>query len=177
MPGAADAPAVKPEHLFNSKPKVFFLMDSLYNTLVSLLGGGLSGWIIASHQKRLDRRDEEERQKNANQIAELQEKRLSTLEKNVENHIASDNPEATRLEIQNLTGAINKLSDKLDLQNERRQAMEISMENRISKLESAVLESRAFTQNLYQSMQKLRDLTNDNKSNFSPPPRHSGGSV
>lgn len=152
-------------------------MDSLYNTLVSLLGGGLSGWIIASHQKRLDRRDEEERQKNANQIAALQEKRLSTLEKNVENHIASDNPEATRLEIQNLTGAINKLSDKLDLQNERRQAMEISMENRISKLESAVLESRAFTQNLYQSMQKLRDLTNDNKSNFSPPPRHSGGSV
>ena len=108
---------------------------------------------------------------------DLQEKRLSTLEKNVENHIASDNPEATRLEIQNLTGAINKLSDKLDLQNERRQAMEISMENRISKLESAVLESRTFTQNLYQSMQKLRDLTNDNKSNFSPPPRHSGGSV
>ena len=38
-------------------------MDSLYNTLVSLLGGGLSGWIIASHQKRLDRRDEEERRK------------------------------------------------------------------------------------------------------------------
>ena len=55
-------------------------MDSLYNTLISLLGGGVSGWFISAHQKRLDKRDEEERRKSAELISALQEKRLKEIE-------------------------------------------------------------------------------------------------
>ena len=55
-------------------------MDSLYNTLVSLLGGGLSGWIIASHQKRLDRRDEEERRKANDELEKMREQRRKATE-------------------------------------------------------------------------------------------------
>ena len=38
-----------------------------------------------------------------------------------------------------------------------KKAEELRIENRISKLENAVSESKNFTQNLYGSMQKLRD--------------------
>lgn len=146
----ADAPAAKPE-LLKLKNERFFLMNSLYNTLVSLLGGGLSGWIIASHQKRLDRRDEEERQKNADQIAELQEKRLSSLEKIVENHIANDNPEATKLQLNLILGALNKTGDKVD-----------RLAEGLAEARTEVRESKNFTQNLYTSMKEIRDRKNGN---------------
>ena len=72
-------------------------MDSLYNTLVSLLGGGLSGWIIASHQKRLDRRDEEERQRANDEIERMREERRR----------------ATETEISDIKAALNELSNGL----------------------------------------------------------------
>ena len=73
-------------------------MDSLYNTLVSLLGGGLSGWIIASHQKRLDRRDEEERRKADNELEKMREQR----------HKATEN------EIQEIKTTIQDLKESLE---------------------------------------------------------------
>lgn len=82
---------------------------------------------------------------------------MKELKDKIDAHLADDNPQAQRVEIRNLTGAINKLSDKLDLQSEQRQQMELRIEKRMSTLESAVSESRNFTQNLYLSMQKLRD--------------------
>ena len=72
-------------------------MDSLYNTLVSLLGGGLSGWIIASHQKRLDRRDEEERRKANDEIERMREERRR----------------ATETEISEIKASLNELSKSL----------------------------------------------------------------
>ena len=75
----------------------------------------------------------------------------------MDQHIAEDNPAGQRTTLENLSKLLNKLSDKLDAQSEQRHNMELRIENRISKLENAVSESKNFTQNLYGSMQKLRD--------------------
>ena len=93
-------------------------MDSLYNTLVSLLGGGLSGWIIASHQKRLDRRDDEERQKANDELEKMREQRrrateteiseikasLNELKKNLKEHADADKADVILNELKNISG-------------------------------------------------------------------------
>ena len=93
-------------------------MDSLYNTLVSLLGGGLSGWIIASHQKRLDRRDEEERRKANDEIERMREERrrateteiseikasLNELSKSLKAHADKDKADVILNELKNISG-------------------------------------------------------------------------
>lgn len=93
-------------------------MDSLYNTLVSLLGGGLSGWIIASHQKRLDRRDEEERRKADNELEKMREQRhkateneiqeikttIQDLKESLENHTKNDKADVILNELKNISG-------------------------------------------------------------------------
>ena len=79
-------------------------MDSLYNTLVSLLGGGLSGWIIASHQKRLDRRDEEERRKATEaEISEIKAS-LKELSKSLKAHADADKADVILNELKNISG-------------------------------------------------------------------------
>ena len=83
-------------------------MDSLYNTLVSLLGGGLSGWIIASHQKRLDRRDEEERRKaNDAEIGEIKAS-LQSLRTSLDQHAEKDNSDVILNELKNISGMQNE---------------------------------------------------------------------
>ena len=93
-------------------------MDSLYNTLVSLLGGGLSGWIIASHQKRRDRRDEEERRKADNELEKMREQRhkateneiqeikttIQDLKESLENHTKNDKADVILNELKNISG-------------------------------------------------------------------------
>lgn len=93
-------------------------MDSLYNTLVSLLGGGLSGWIIASHQKRLDRRDEEERRKADTELEKMREQRhkateneiqeikttIQDLKESLENHTKNDKADVILNELKNISG-------------------------------------------------------------------------
>lgn len=97
-------------------------MDSLYNTLVSLLGGGLSGWIIASHQKRLDRRDEEERRKADNELEKMREQRrksteneirevkkdIQDLKDNLEDHTQKDKAEVILNELKNISSMQNE---------------------------------------------------------------------
>ena len=99
-------------------------MDSLYNTLVSLLGGGLSGWIIASHQKRLDRRDEEERRKANDEIERMREERrrateteiseikasLNELSKSLKAHADKDKADVILNELKNISGEQSTLS-------------------------------------------------------------------
>lgn len=97
-------------------------MDSLYNTLVSLLGGGLSGWIIASHQKRLDRRDEEERRKANDELEKMREQRrkateaeiseikasLQSLRTSLDQHAEKDNSDVILNELKNISGMQNE---------------------------------------------------------------------
>ena len=97
-------------------------MDSLYNTLVSLLGGGLSGWIIASHQKRLDRRDEEERRKADGELEKMREQRreateaeiseikagLQSLRASLDQHAEKDNSDVILNELKNISGMQNE---------------------------------------------------------------------
>ena len=97
-------------------------MDSLYNTLVSLLGGGLSGWIIASHQKRLDRRDEEERRKANDALEKMREQRrnateveiseikasLQSLRTSLDQHAEKDNSDVILNELKNISGMQNE---------------------------------------------------------------------
>ena len=97
-------------------------MDSLYNTLVSLLGGGLSGWIIASHQKRLDRRDEEERRKANDELEQMREQRrkateaeiseikasLQSLRTSLDQHAEKDNSDVILNELKNISGMQNE---------------------------------------------------------------------
>ena len=87
-------------------------MDSLYNTLVSLLGGGLSGWIIVSHQKRLDRRDEEERKLAYEELEKMRDQRQTALEqtlrelaKKIEDHVREDKSEVILNQLKNISGA------------------------------------------------------------------------
>ena len=94
-------------------------MDSLYNTLISLLGGGVSGWFISAHQKRLDKRDEEERRKSAELISALQEKRLKEIEESQKKQADKSQEILNELKHlrdsnQTLNGVMTRIDDSLD---------------------------------------------------------------
>lgn len=131
--------------------------EMLFNVLTSTGCSGIVGLLIAWLVQRQLSADSAARKQLEAKVENLETEKLKELKNKIDAHLADDNPQAQRVEIRNLTGAINKLSDKLDLQSEQRQQMELRIEKRMSTLESAVSESRNFTQNLYLSMQKLRD--------------------
>lgn len=87
-------------------------MDSLYQALLSLLGGGMSGWIIVSHQKRLDKRDEEERKQAYEELEKMRDQRQTTLEhtihelaKKIDDHVREDKAEVILNQLKNISGA------------------------------------------------------------------------
>lgn len=135
--------------------------EMLFNVLTSTGCSGIVGLLIAWLVQRQLSADSAARKRLEEKVESLETEKLKKLEDKIDAHLLDDNPQAQLVEIRNLTGAINKLSDKLDLQSEQRQQMELRIEKRISTLESAVSESRNFTQNLYLSIQKLRDQKHD----------------
>lgn len=135
-------------------------MSDVYSMIYGAVGGGVVGVIAAvmggvaiNYVKRLIA----ERDKLAEDQRMAMKSSIEKLERKMDQHIAEDNPAGQRTTLENLSKLLNKLSDKLDAQSEQRHNMELRIENRISKLENAVSESKNFTQNLYGSMQKLRD--------------------
>ncbi|MEI3038472.1 MAG: hypothetical protein V8T90_05305 [Victivallales bacterium] len=129
-------------------------MGDIYSMIYGAVGGGVVGVIAAvlggvaiAYVKRL--------------IAErdkLAERRLDTIETNhtelkakVETHIANDNPEATKLQLNLILGALNKTGDKVD-----------RLAEGLAEVRTEVRESKNFTQNLYTSMKEIRDRKNGN---------------
>ena len=94
-------------------------MDGLYQSLLGLLGGGLSGWIVTQHQRRLDKRDEEERKARESELAAARERQWQDMKQNVqslkdkiEQHIKEDKTQVVLTKLTAIDGNIQKVLDQ-----------------------------------------------------------------
>ncbi len=94
-------------------------MDGLYQSLLGLLGGGLSGWIVTQHQRRLDKRDEEERKARESELAAARERQWQDMKQNVqslkdkiEQHIKEDKTQIVLTKLTAIDGNIQKVLDQ-----------------------------------------------------------------
>ena len=94
-------------------------MDSLYQSLLGLLGGGLSGWIVTHHQRRLDKRDEDERKARESELAAARERQWQEMKQNVqslkdkiEQHIKEDKTQVVLTKLTGIEGNIQKVLDQ-----------------------------------------------------------------
>ena len=94
-------------------------MDSLYQSLLGLLGGGLSGWIVTQHQRRLDKRDEDERKARESELAAARERQWQEMKQNVqslkdkiEQHIKEDKTQVVLTKLTTIDGNIQKVLDQ-----------------------------------------------------------------
>ena len=94
-------------------------MDSLYQSLLGLLGGGLSGWIVTQHQRRLDKRDEDERKARETELAAARERQWQEMKQNVhslkdkiEQHIKEDKTQVVLTKLTAIDGNIQKVLDQ-----------------------------------------------------------------
>ena len=92
-------------------------MDSLYQSLLGLLGGGLSGWIVTQHQRRLDKRDEDERKARESELAAARERQWEEMKQSVrglkdrmEQHIKEDKSLELLTEMKHVNGNLEKLT-------------------------------------------------------------------
>ena len=94
-------------------------MDGLYQSLLGLLGGGLSGWIVTQHQRRLDKRDEDERKARESELAVARERQWQEMKQNVqslkdkiEQHIKEDKTQVVLTKLSGIEGNIQKVLDQ-----------------------------------------------------------------
>lgn len=94
-------------------------MDGLYQSLLGLLGGGLSGWIVTQHQRRLDKRDEEERKARESELAAARKRQWQEMKQNVqslkdkiEQHIKEDKTQVVLTKLTGIEGNIQKVLDQ-----------------------------------------------------------------
>lgn len=144
--GAADAPAVKPELLFNSKPRKN--MENVIEKIISLvvsagIGGGIGTCLsIALFLRKIKETDAEREADRAriadleSAISDLRENEFSELKSEVKTHIDRDRSQEILAVLNHLTGNINTLSSKIDrsletnaAQNEKLRAHDLYLEN------------------------------------------------
>lgn len=94
-------------------------MDGLYQSLLGLLGGGLSGWIVTQHQRRLDKRDEDERKARESELAAARERQWQEMKQNVQSlkdkidqHIKEDKTQIVLTKLTGIEGNIQKVLDQ-----------------------------------------------------------------
>ncbi len=94
-------------------------MDGLYQSILGLLGGGLSGWIVTQHQRRLDKRDEEERKARESELAAARERQWQDMKQNVQSlkdkidqHIKEDKTQIVLTKLTAIDGNIQKVLDQ-----------------------------------------------------------------
>ncbi len=94
-------------------------MDGLYQSILGLLGGGLSGWIVTQHQRRLDKRDEDERKARESELAAARERQWQEMKQNVqslkdkiEQHIKEDKTQVVLTKLTGIEGNIQKVLDQ-----------------------------------------------------------------
>ena len=143
---AADAPAVKPELLFNSKPRKN--METVIEKIISLvvsagIGGGIGTCLsIALFLRKIKETDAEREADRAriadleSAISDLRENEFSELKSEVKTHIDRDRSQEILAVLNHLTGNINTLSSKIDrsletnaAQNEKLRAHDLYLEN------------------------------------------------
>jgi len=94
-------------------------MDGLYQSILGLLGGVLSGWIVTQHQRRLDKRDEEERKARESELAAARERQWQDMKQNVQSlkdkidqHIKEDKTQIVLTKLTAIDGNIQKVLDQ-----------------------------------------------------------------
>lgn len=127
-------------------------MDGLYQSLLGLLGGGLSGWIVTQHQKRLDKRDEDERKTRESELAAAREKQwtdmqntVQELKKIIRQHINDDQSLVIFNELKNIGGNIEKLLSQqqaLLVSDEQQRQQIITLFNNASELKDELRECK-----------------------------------
>ncbi len=151
-----------------------------FNSAISAaLGGGsatiIMGAIMLMIVNHILQKEREDRVKDKQEICSLMDEvkdykkqEIASLDDRLSKHLEEDNPKAQKLQLDSITGLLNKLSDKFDRQCERTQESEkeqikligdlkSDLMHKIGSVETSVAESKNFTQNLYNSVQKLRD--------------------
>lgn len=127
-------------------------MDGLYQSLLGLLGGGLSGWIVTQHQKRLDKRDEDERKTRESELAAAREKQWTDMQNTVQElkkiimrHINDDQSLVIFNELKNIGGNIEKLLSQqqaLLVSDEQQRQQIITLFNNASELKDELRECK-----------------------------------
>ncbi len=127
-------------------------MDGLYQSLLGLLGGGLSGWIVTQHQKRLDKRDEDERKTRESELAAAREKQWTDMQNTVQElkkiimrHINDDQSPVIFNELKNIGGNIEKLLSQqqaLLVSDEQQRQQIITLFNNASELKDELRECK-----------------------------------
>ena len=127
-------------------------MDGLYQSLLGLLGGGLSGWIVTQHQKRLDKRDEDERKTRESELAAAREKQWTDMQNTVQElkkiimrHINDDQSLVIFNELKNIDGNIEKLLSQqqaLLVSDEQQRQQIITLFNNASELKDELRECK-----------------------------------
>ena len=115
-------------------------MDSLYNALVSCCFGGLAAWLVTSHQKRLDKRDEEERKKLAEALGKLQEEQIqeikiaiTTIRAEFAKHVKDDKTPEMLNELKHIAAAVNRMANQSAQQLENDKKQDVTLATIIAK--------------------------------------------
>ena len=116
------------------------MMDSLYNALVSCGFGGLAAWLVTSHQKRLDKRDEEERKKLAEALGKLQEEQIqeikiaiTTIRAEFAKHVKDDKTPEMLNELKHIAAAVNRMANQSAQQLENDKKQDVTLATIIAK--------------------------------------------
>lgn len=120
---------------------------ALINSLVGALGGGgVVGALVVALVRHSLAKDQAERAALAAQVARLENEKFKHLSDKVEEHLRLDNPGVVGVQLQIFGGQLEKLSNKID-----------RISDDLAGLKSDIENNKRFTQNLYGSIQKLRD--------------------
>lgn len=128
--------------------------EFIYQTLT--VTGGLSGvaalivtWCVLKviGQEKAQRAAEaQERNALKTKMENLEKQKVDRIEKKLDDHLREDNPQAVKDSFSKIDKALDRIGDKLDRLSEN-----------VAEVRTEVKNNKEFTQNLYGSMQKLRD--------------------
>ena len=103
------------------------MLKIIYSSLTAGGCGAVAALLICFIMRHIYRRDEEQRKLNQAALARAEEKRLSDLEKKVDNHIANDKSLEILTEMRHVNGNLEKLTTQVAraLETNARQSGEI----------------------------------------------------
>ena len=111
-----------------------------------LASSGITGGVIVAFIRHLLNKSMAHQQRMSDRIDELEHDKFAKLERQLEKHLEQDNPGVVATQIHQLTGAVEKISNKMD-----------TMSSQMARVETKVANNEEFTRNVHKSLQRLRD--------------------
>ena len=111
-----------------------------------LASSGITGGVIVAFIRHLLNKSLSHQQRMSDRIDELEHDKFAKLERQLEKHLEQDNPGVVSNQIHHLTGAVEKLSNKVD-----------TIATQMARVETKIANNEDFTRNVHKSLQRLRD--------------------